>query len=190
MHTKEYQRVHRVIGLLLALLLATAAFADARPAHAQVGGTDAFVAHLDLPNGSRIDYIRLYYYDTNSLDSRLFLTSYNASGAFTDHGSADSSGTGGYGYAVSGFIDHVVDTASRAYVLNWLPRRSGATMRLCGARIAYRLPQGAGWSNFRYLFVAGTTMRPRDSKTAWQYRGGGCVSAEPTYAIYIPHVRR
>jgi hypothetical protein len=35
----------------------------------------------------------------------------------------------------------VVDNSDGGYVLNWLPNVTGTTMRLCGLRVAYRLPE-------------------------------------------------
>jgi hypothetical protein len=104
------------------------------------GGTDLFTLHLEIPTGSRIDYLRILYYDTSAGDTTGFITTYNAQGGFSDLISAQSTGNAGYGYIVSNYLGHVVDTASNAYVLNWIPGTTGATMRLCGLRVAYRLP--------------------------------------------------
>jgi hypothetical protein len=103
-------------------------------------GNEIFNIHLDIPNGSRIDYVRLYYYDTSASNSSSWLTTYNGSGSFNDRASIASTGNSGYGTRLSPLLSHVVNTASNAYVLNWRPNQVGSTMRLCGFRVAYRLP--------------------------------------------------
>ena len=96
--------------------------------------------HLDIPDGSRIDYLRIYYYDTSAANGQAWVTTYNGAGATNDLVSVQSSGNSGFGYKVSAYVGHVVDTSTRAYVLNWRPNQTGASMRLCGMRVAYRLP--------------------------------------------------
>ena len=68
------------------------------------------------------------------------MTSYNSTGGFTDITTVSSAGTGGYGTQLSSYVGHVVDNSSRSYVLNWSPGQNGSTMRLCGLRVAYRVP--------------------------------------------------
>src|SRR5512142_1888286 len=53
--------------------------------------------HLDLPTGSRIDYLRMFYYDTSPHDSTAWVTTYNGAGGITDLTNVSSSGTAGYG---------------------------------------------------------------------------------------------
>jgi hypothetical protein len=103
-------------------------------------GTDMFTMHLNLPEGSRIDYLRIYYRDTSGMDSIAYITAYDAEGGYTDLTSADSAGTGGYGYRLSAFVGHVVDNQENTYALNWDPNENSSSMRLCGLRVAYRLP--------------------------------------------------
>jgi hypothetical protein len=105
-----------------------------------VSGNDIFTLPLILPQGSRIDYLRLYYYDTSNHNSRAWITTYNGSGGFTDLLNVDSTGNSGYGTTLSTFSGHIVDNFSNSYVLNWQPDQTGGTMRLCGMRVAYRLP--------------------------------------------------
>lgn len=99
-----------------------------------------FNINLDIPQGSRVDYLRLYYYDASENNSTAFLTSYNGLGGFTDLTSVLSDGNGGYGTRVSGLISQTLDFLGNSYVLNWRPNQAGDTMRLCGLRLAYRLP--------------------------------------------------
>ncbi len=103
-------------------------------------GNDLLTLHLEVPHGARIDYLRILYYDTNAANSAGYITIYNAIGGSTDLIGVASTGNGGYGTALSAYLGHVVNTESSAYVLNWIPGAKGSTMRLCGLRVAYRLP--------------------------------------------------
>jgi hypothetical protein len=101
---------------------------------------DIFNIHLPIPNGSRIDYLRIYYYDTSSSNSQAWVTTYNGAGGFSDLTTVSSAGNTGYGTMLSPFVNHIVDTANNSYVLNWRANQIGSTMRLCGMRVAYRDP--------------------------------------------------
>ncbi len=102
--------------------------------------SEVFNIHLDLPYGSRVDYLRLYYYDTSSSSSIAWITRYDSAGGFSDRTSVFSSGSGGYGTALSGYLGEVFDYVHYSYVLNWRPNQLGSSMQLCGLRVAYRLP--------------------------------------------------
>jgi hypothetical protein len=102
-------------------------------------GGELFNGHLGLPEGSRIDYLRIYYYDANANDSRAWITTYDNAGAFSDITTVTSTGSGGYGSQLSAYLGHVVNNASNSYVLNWDANAMGNSMRLCGLRIAYRI---------------------------------------------------
>ncbi len=147
---------------------------------------DNFTLHLEVPHGARIDYLRLFYYDTSSANSQTWITSYNAQGSTADLTHVDSTGAAGYGTTLSAYVGHIVNTENNAYVLNWRANQQGKTMRLCGLRVAYRLPVGAGWSGFHYFFAAGSSLQPRDNNTRWFYSGAGCVSVY--YQGYLPLV--
>jgi hypothetical protein len=103
-------------------------------------GTALFTVPLHLPEGSHIDYLRLYYRDTSASNSIAWITNYDAAGAFTDLTTVSSSGDSGYGTTLSPYVGHVVDNASRAYTLNWQANETGTGMQLCGLRVAYRMP--------------------------------------------------
>jgi hypothetical protein len=103
-------------------------------------GNELFTAPLHLPEGSRIDYLRLYYRDTSASNSIAWITNYDAAGAFTDLTTASSADAVGYGTALSPYVGHVVDNASRSYSINWQANQTGTSMQLCGLRVAYRLP--------------------------------------------------
>ena len=103
------------------------------------GGNDSFTQHLKLPEGARIDYLRLYTKDTSTNDSTAWITVYDNAGQIVDLVSVDSSGSAGYGTTLSDYLGHVVDNRAHSYVLNWRPNQTGETMQLCGMRVAYRL---------------------------------------------------
>ena len=96
--------------------------------------------HLDIPSGARIDYLRIYYYDTNSEDSVAWLTRYDGEGNMEDISDVESGGSNGFGTKLSEYSGHIVNNQSYSYVLNWRPYVNGVTMKLCGLRVAYRLP--------------------------------------------------
>ncbi len=103
-------------------------------------GSELLNIHLAIPDGSRIDYLRIYYYDTSGSNSTAWVTNYDSAGNFTDVTSAASTGNAGYGTQLSAYSGHVANTASRSYVLNWSAGTNGSSMRLCGLRVAYRVP--------------------------------------------------
>lgn len=96
--------------------------------------------HQEIPDGARIDYLRIFYYDTSASTSYAWVTRYDDTGGFQDITSISSVGTAGYGTALSPFVDHVVDNVNYSYILNWRPYVNGTSMYLCGLRVAYRLP--------------------------------------------------
>ena len=107
---------------------------------ASTGAGTLFNADLDLPEGSRIDYLRIYYYDTSATYSSSWITTYDGAGGYDDLTDVQSVGNGGYGTELSPYVGDVVDNHDNSYVLNWRANQAGSTMRLCGFRVAYRLP--------------------------------------------------
>ena len=103
-------------------------------------GSELFTQNLDIPDGARIDYLRLFYRDTSASNATAWITNYDGAGNFTDLTSVNSAGNSGYGTTLSPLLSHVTNTASRSYVVNWEPAQNGNTMQLCGVRVAYRLP--------------------------------------------------
>lgn len=102
-------------------------------------GSELFTASLELPEGARIDYLRLFYRDTSASNGTTWITTYNGAGNFADLTSVSSAGNSGYGTTLSPYLGHIVDNASQSYVLNWQAAQTGTTMQLCGMRVAYRL---------------------------------------------------
>ena len=50
----------------------------------RASGSELFNIHLGLPEGSRIDYLRIYYYDTSASNSTAWITNYDGAGNYTD----------------------------------------------------------------------------------------------------------
>jgi hypothetical protein len=99
-----------------------------------------FNLQLDIPNGVRIEYLRMYYYDTSASNSYAWVTRYDDVGGFGDVTYVASEGDTGYGTSLSPYFEHVVDNVDYSYILNWRPNAAGSSMMLCGLRVAYRLP--------------------------------------------------
>ncbi|HOG59122.1 MAG TPA: hypothetical protein PLO92_02815 [Anaerolineaceae bacterium] len=178
-----------VVGILLAVML------NAIPTgtvSASLTSYEIFSLQIHLPEGARIEYLRLYYYDSNpSMDSIAWITTYDGAGNFSDLINVSSFGSAGYGQALSAYFAHVVDNEAATYVLNWRPRVFDSSMRLMGMRVAYRLPDGAGgWAaNYSYLHVAGCTFTPVSSQVEWRYPGGGGVYAT-SWDHFLPFLRK
>ncbi|MBN1640497.1 MAG: hypothetical protein JXA09_04610 [Anaerolineae bacterium] len=96
---------------------------------------------LQLPTGSRVEYLRLYYYDASSTNGTAWLTRYDNAGGFYDLIMVTSSGEGTYGTTLSAYYGQTVDTYNYSYALSWNAHVTGSAMRLCGLRVAYRVPQ-------------------------------------------------
>ncbi len=115
---------------------------------------------IQLPQGARIDYLRIYYYDSSPTNANGWVTTYDGAGHYTDIAFVTSANAAGYGTNLSsGPIGHTVDNHNNAYVLNWRPNSIGSSQMLCGFRVAY-YPVGET-TFYRYLFVAGSALRPR-----------------------------
>lgn len=96
---------------------------------------------VQLPEGARVDYLRLYYYDTNANNSIAWLTSYDGAGGYDDMVNVYSDSNTGYGTTLSEYLGEVVDTVGKSYLLNWNPYSAiDGTLQVCGLRVAYRLP--------------------------------------------------
>ena len=108
--------------------------------YANTLGGEVMNLHLDIPTGSRIDYLRLFFYDTSASASNAWVTIYDGASGITDLTSVSSTGNTGYGTTLSAYVGHIVDNFNNSYVLNWRPNVTGNTMMLCGLRVAYRVP--------------------------------------------------
>lgn len=103
-------------------------------------GNDWFTFHLDLPQGSRIDYLRLYYFDDDEGYVRAHIMSYDGVGTASTLTTISSTGTGGYGSELSDYLGLVVDNFANGYSLIAKPSTNTTNLRICGLRVAYRLP--------------------------------------------------
>jgi hypothetical protein len=107
-----------------------------------VDAADQFLnVGLQLPDGVRIDYLRLFFNDINTTyDGTASIRKYDGAGGTIEITSVSSAGSAGFGTTLSAYVGHVVNNADGGYVLNWLAGTTGSSMQLCGLRIAYRLP--------------------------------------------------
>ena len=93
-----------------------------------------------LPQGSTIDTLRMYYYDTSASNSTAWFTVYDLYGVIVQEWAVSSSGNTGNSFNDTAQIGHVVDYSIYSYVINWRPVVAGTTMQLCGFRIFYETP--------------------------------------------------
>ena len=104
-----------------------------------VSGSSLFVYPLHLPQGATVRRLRIYYRDNSaSYDVAGYLTVYDSEGGFSDLASTASSGSGGFGSAVTTALSYVVnDLAQAPQILASIPVDSSSTLLFCGARISY-----------------------------------------------------
>lgn len=96
-----------------------------------------------IPDGSRIKYLRIYYYDTNASNGvSAYLTRYAPGVVGEDLTSVASTAAfaAGYGSSLSAEIDEIVDGTSYAYTVIGRPDVAGSNNRICGMRVAYYAP--------------------------------------------------
>jgi hypothetical protein len=98
-------------------------------------------APLSLPDGSQVDYLRIYYDDTNAdADLSGWFTIYDLYGKMVDEWWVTSEGSTGTGYWDTDLIEHTIDYSSYSYVVNFRPVDVGSSLALCGFRIFYYPP--------------------------------------------------
>jgi hypothetical protein len=109
--------------------------------HATAGAGYLLNAPLEIPNGSRIVLLRLYYDDTSASDDvNGWITRYNEAGtSFEDLVSVTSTGSAGHG-SNYGDLDHIVDTYGWSYVLNARLNVASSALQVCGLRVMYYPP--------------------------------------------------
>ncbi len=102
-----------------------------------------FNVPIHLPQGARIDYLSFSYLDlkneTNA-NSQAYLAIYDGHGGITDLVALYSENSNRYNTTTSPFIGHIVDNETYSYVLSYKAIVKDADMRLCGMRVAYRVP--------------------------------------------------
>ncbi|HNT54585.1 MAG TPA: hypothetical protein PKG95_07725 [Anaerolineaceae bacterium] len=99
-----------------------------------------FNLDAQFPEGARIDYLRIFYYDTSDSNSIAWLTTYDGAGGYSDRTNVYSANNLGYGTTLSDYLGETVINYNNPYLLNWRPMVADNTMQLCGLRVAYRLP--------------------------------------------------
>lgn len=134
---------------------------------------ELFVHPLDLPQGARIEYLRLYYYDASNGSSSAYISRFDGAGGFADLTSVASAGSDGFGSALSAHVDHLVDNVDWSYVVYWMSGDTTGAQKVCGLRILYTPAEGGA----QYHFVAGSALRPRGATTGWDNDpSGGCLA--------------
>jgi len=117
--------------------------------------------------------------DINALAmGQAWVTSYDSAGGYADLLYLPFGHNYGYSTELSPLVGAVVDTYSNSYVINWRPNVVGSSMYVCGVRVAYKLPDGAGGfeAGFHYLHIPGTVLLPRASTVNWSTDWtGGCI---------------
>ena len=108
--------------------------------HASAGAGAGLNAPLDIPPGSQIVLMRLYYDDANASAMGSWITRYNEYGTgYEDLVSVTSLGEAGHG-SNFGNLDHVTDTYNWRYVLNVRLNTASPTLQVCGIRVMYYAP--------------------------------------------------
>lgn len=107
-----------------------------------------------LPQGAVVDTLRMYYDDTSGSNSSAWFTIYDLYGDIVDEWNVSSSGSSGNGFNDSATIEHTIDYSTYAYLINWRPGTTGATMQLCGFRVFYEPPP------FGHLFLPAVRSAP------------------------------
>jgi len=118
-----------------------------------------------------------------------WVTSYDDAGNYEDIAYLAFGHYYGYQTELSPYIGRVVDTINNSYVINWRPNIVGSSMYVCGIRVAYRLPDGAGGFDplFTYVHIPGTVLLPRASTVNWGTDWtGGCIylKSGPSYVVF------
>jgi hypothetical protein len=95
---------------------------------------------VHLPNGSVVDTLRMYYYDTSASSTTGWFTVYDLYGVIVDEWSVVSTSNVGNSFNDSAQINHTIDYSIYNYVINWRPNVTGSTVQLCGFRVFYTPP--------------------------------------------------
>jgi hypothetical protein len=108
--------------------------------HLTAGTDNRLMFPLLIPDGSEVKYLRIYYNDTNaSTDLAAWLTRYDPGQDSTDLTSVISSGSAGFGTALSDELFEVFDS-SLNYSLVVGTNTTDSTVQICGVRITYNAP--------------------------------------------------
>lgn len=109
--------------------------------HLTAGAGYLLNAPLDIPPGSRIVSMRIYYDDKSSSNNlQSWITRYNLEGTdYNDLVYVNSLGASGKGTNY-GTLDHVTDTFNYRYVLNAKFFSNSSDLQFCGMRVMYYPP--------------------------------------------------
>ena len=122
--------------------------------HISAGTDNRLTFPLLIPDGSEVKYLRIYYNDTNAgTDLTAWLTRYDPGISATDLTSVTSTGSGGYGTALSPELTEIFDSGLN-YSVIVATNTTTATTQICGVRVAYYAPL-----IFRDGFETGDTLR-------------------------------
>jgi len=108
----------------------------------RTGGSTWFDLDLQIPNGVDLDFLRIYFNDTDPVnDAVTWIQSYDGAGSSTNLTTASSTGTPGFSTAGSGFFSHFVDTVNESLVVR-ISFESATTsaLEICGVRVRYSIP--------------------------------------------------
>ena len=128
--------------------------------------------------------------DINALAmGQAWVTSYDSAGGLVDLLYLPFGHYYGFSTELSPLVGAVVDTVGNSYVINWRPNLVGDTLLVCGIRVAYKLPDGAGGfeAGFHYVHIPGTVLLPRTSSVEWSTDWtGGCIylKSGPSYNVF------
>lgn len=117
-------------------------------------GSNWFDMDLHLPDDAILDYVRVYFNDTDAThDVGVSILAVDGGGTATSIASATGSGTPGWSSAGSGFFSHRVDNVAAALLVRVsLDNATTSALQACGVRVRYS-PAGI----FADGFEAGTT---------------------------------
>lgn len=108
--------------------------------HMTAGTDNRLIFPLLLPDGSLIQWVRIYFDDTNaSVNLTFWLTQFEAGTTSTDLLSFTSTGSAGYGTVLSPEQAITFDSVSN-YSLIVAPNVNNSTVQICGVRVAYWAP--------------------------------------------------
>jgi hypothetical protein len=100
-------------------------------------GVTAFVYGLQLPQASRVKYVRAYFYDASAKNMTFALSRHGGQGTTVDDVSFTSQGDAGYGTALSSELDVAVDNVTYATQLSVVLAEASSSLEFCGMRVAY-----------------------------------------------------
>lgn len=118
------------------------------------GGNTRLQHPVNLPDGSVIKSLDIFYNDTSASNLFVWLTRYVPGQTATDVAFVSSSGNAGWGTSSSAEVTHTVDNGSWAYSINY--SWSGVTnnsLQICGIRINYENHQKSSDAEFYVIPV-------------------------------------